>query len=494
MLISKLQITDSKDWSGMTTENHWGALYQQSPILLSNVAEMLYKVNLGGDDIVAFMNKFPKRYIDDDLPYQWLLQGADEKNIPILGYYSDSTMASQPTKAGVARSVFYMEFGERLFSATDVIVGEKPDLYKLRIVNDLIPTGATFLAPVQLVTGDDLLFVPAAELAAGKRWSKEYSLTEQTLSKRGGDVTHTSPFRMENVMSSIRKQYLVPGNMIRKGANKPMAFSWIDPVTKKKMTSWLGMLDWAFISQFRREVARLIVYGNSNKMADGTFGNLGESGYEIRAGFGIQDQVAPSNIFSFNKFDIDWICQLALGLSVGKLPEDERLFVLSTGEYGAYDFHVAASENSSAYTPNFSTDRIVMKGDGKMTYRGQFMEYHWINGIKFQIFIDPMKDDPVRNKLAHPEGGLASSHSFDIYDFGTAGGEPNIQRVAMKGDEEIYKYIPGMRDPYTPYDNLSTPSLTSNGVDGYEVLKMFIGGAQVKNPMRCARLLPNILS
>jgi len=492
MLVSKLQITTPQDWAGLTTENHLGYLYNQQPQLVSDIIEMLYKVNLGGEDIVSFLNKFPKMYVDDDVPYRWMLQGSDEKNIPILDYW-DSTGASKPSKPGIGRSIFYMEFPEKWFDATDVIVGHKPDIYRLRVTGDPTPNGASWTYPVQLVTGDDLLFVPAAELTA-TRWSKDYSLVEQTLSKRGGGVSHSSPFMMENVLSSIRKQYLVPGNMIRKGKNKPLAFKWVDPETKKLMTSWLGQLDWAFKTQFRREIGRLLIYGNSNRMPDGTYGNIGESGYEIRSGWGLFEQFAPSNIFYFNKFDIDWLCNLALGLSVGKLPEDERRFVLSTGEYGAFDFHMAASNDTAKYTPNFTSDRIIMKGDGRMGYRGQFMEYQWINGIKFEIFIDPMKDDPVRNKVLHPSGGLALSHSFDILDFGSSNGEPNIQRVGLEGDEEIYRYIDGMRSPYTPYNNLTNPAATTTGVDGYEVLKMFIGGLRVKNPMKCARLIPNILA
>ena len=494
MLISKLQTLEPKDWAGMTTENHLGYLYQQQPQLVSDIIELLYKVNLGGEDFVSFINKFPKMYIDDDVPYEWLLQGSDEKNVPLITYW-DSTGAAKPAKPGIGKSIFYMEFPERWFSATNVIVGNKEELYKLLIVNEPTANGATWLYPVQLNTGDDNLFVPIAELAAGTRWSLDYSLAPQTLSKRGGDMTHTSPFRMQNVMSSIRKQYLVPGNMIRKGKNKPLAFSWIDPYTKKKMTSWLAQLDWQFKTQFRREIARLLIYGGSNKNPDGTYGNISsDSGYEIRTGFGLYDQIAPSNTFFFNHFDIDWLGQVSLGLSVGKLPEDERRFVLSTGEYGAYDFHVAASNNSVKYTPNFTEDRIYMKGDGRMGYRGQFMEYQFVNGIKYEIMIDPLKDDPVRHKILHPDGGLAASHSFDIWDFGTADGESNIQRVAIDGDEEIYRYIPGLRDPFTPYNNLTNPAATVTGVDGYEVLKMFIGGIRVKNPMRCGRLIPNILA
>ncbi len=491
MLISPLQKYEPKDWSGLTTENHLGALFAQEPQFISKVIEQIYKVNLGGDDIVSFLDQFPTEYVQDDTPFKWMLQGADEKNIALTAAYADVAGNALPAKPGYALGTFVMVFSEKLFFATDVIVGEKPDLYKLRVIKDPEPMDGLWAYTVQLVTGNDFLSVPTDELAAGTRWSKEYSLVEQTLSKRGGEVSHTSPFMMENTLSMIRKQYKVPGNMIRKGENKPLAFSFVNSEGKME-TRWIKKLDWDFLTQFRRERARLLLYGNSNKKDDGSYGNIGESGYEIRAGHGLYEQIAPSNIFYYNKFDIDWLTEIAIGLSVGKLPEDSRRFVLSTGEYGMFQFHNAVESKVTGWEPNRFNDRITISGN-KMTYKGQFLEYRTVNGITFELMHDPMKDSPIRNKVYHPDGGLLSSREYDLLDFGTAGGDSNIKKVMLEGEEEIFKYIPGMRDPYSPYNNLTQPGMTASSVDGYEVHKMFIGGLRIKNPMRCARILPNVV-
>ena len=490
MLISPLQLYEPKDWSGLTTENHLGALFAEEPQFISKVIEQIYKVNLGGDDVVSFLDQFPTEYVQDDVPFKWMLQGADEKNYPLLGAYEYVGGPALTGPAGSAGETFVLVFKEKVFAATDVIVGEQPDLYKLRVVRDPEFANGGWAYTVQLVTGNDALQVPLDQLAAGTRWSKEYSLVEQTLSKRGGEVTHTSPFMMENTLSMIRKQYEVPGNMIRKGLNKPLAFSFVDQ-NGVMQTQWIHKLDWDFLVQFRRERARLLLYGNSNRKADGSYGNIGESGYEIRAGHGLYEQIAPSNIFYYNKFDIDWLTEIAIGLSVGKLPEDERRFVLATGEYGMFQFHNAVENKASGWQPNRFLDRITISGN-RMSYRGQFLEYRTVNGITFELMHDPMKDSPIRNKVYHPEGGLLSSREYDLLDFGTANGDSNIKKVMLEGEEEIFKYIPGMRDPYSPYNNLTQPGMTASSVDGYEVHKMFIGGLRIKNPMRCARIMPAI--
>lgn len=489
MLVNKLQKYEPKDWTGLTTENHLGALFALEPEVVSPVIENIYKVNLG-DDLLSFMEQFPKIEINDDVPYQWLLQGHDEKNYELQNYF-DVTLSTQPAQPGLAHSSFVLVFNERCFEATDVIVGEKPDLYSLRITGDPVSLGTQYAYTVELVTGSVTDFVDPADLASGTRWSKDYSLVEQTLSKRGGGVHHTSPFKMENILSMIRKQFKVPGNMIRKGLNKPLAFSWKDQ-NGATQTTWIKKLDWDCMTQFRRERARLLMFGKFNRKADGTFANLGESGYEIRSGAGLREQIAPSNIFYYNTFDLDWLTEILMGLSVGKLPEDQRRFVLGTGEYGMFQFHKAAENKASNFTPNFTQDRIKISGN-KLSYVGQFLEYKTVNGITVELMHIPHYDDPIRNKIYHPDGGLAESRRYTIMDFGTADGEYNIQRVGIKGEEMMYRFIPGLRDPYSVYNSETKPGMAASSVDGYEVLKGFIGGIRVKNPLRMAELIPNIL-
>ena len=53
MFVSALQKYEPKDWTGLTTENHLGTIFAQEPILVSNMIENIYKVNLG-DDLISF--------------------------------------------------------------------------------------------------------------------------------------------------------------------------------------------------------------------------------------------------------------------------------------------------------------------------------------------------------------------------------------------------------------------------------------------------------
>lgn len=492
--ISALQIVDQKYWGGLTRESHLGWLGMQEPETISPVMNRLYELNVGSDNIVAFMNNLPVEWINDDVAYRWHLQGSDERSIPLVKATYDeagSTAITDAHQAGLARGTFYMWFTERYFEATSHIVGNKPELYQLRVLKDPVKVGNYWKYQVQLFTGDDNLWIPASELAANSLWSELFGLVEQELSKRGTGVHHTAPYQMENVTSMIRKNYEVPGNMISKGKNKPLAYAFIDQ-NGKTQTRWIDKLGWDFYVQFERDKARLQMYGKSNKLSDGSFGHVGESGNVIRAGFGMYEQMEYGNILTYSTFSLDMLTDFAMDMSYGKIPEDKREFILSTGEYGAYQFHKDAVTKASGFT-YLQTDVNIKTMDGRLTLdEGQFLNYVAVNGIKFKLMIDPMKDG-YPNTLPHPDGGLASSYIYDIFDVGTTNGVSNIARVSVKDEEEFFGYIPGLRDPFSPYNKRSDPRMMATSVDGYAVFKGFIGGVKITNPKKTARIIPAIL-
>lgn len=73
----------------------------------------------------------------------------------------------------------------------------------------------------------------------------------------------------------------------------------------------------------------------------------------------------------------------------------------------------------------------------------QFTEYKAPNGVIVTVEVDPVYDDPVRNKIMHPMGGVAESYRFDILYIGTME-TPNIQLAKVKGQEEYRGYQWGL--------------------------------------------------
>jgi len=482
---------ESKDWAGLTTSNHLGALFGERPEMISKFISRLEYMDLG-EDLISYMEKFPIHYLSDDKEFEWLLQGAEEKNIPLVkatDLNGDEFIATaEPGKNGER---FLLWFPEKLFSKQHVIVGMNPDLYKVLLRTEGEMRGTYFVYECELVTGNPEDFVPTEELAAGTRWSVEYSLSEQILSKDGSDISFTSPFRMANRMSMIRKKHLVPGEMINKKENDPVVFG-VGGKNNQQFKTWLNRLDWEFMRQFRREKAKLLMFGKSNRRADGSYANKGDSGYEFKTGLGLREQISPSNIFHYGKFDIEAMVDYCLSLSVGRLPEDSRRFVIGTGEFGLKTISRSIEAYAGANALEYNRLPELTPGSRGTYRRTQFVKLADINGITLEFMHIPQYDDYVRNKKSHPEGGTAESHRMTIMDFGTSQGEPNIQLVRAKGFEETMGFIPGLRDPYSA-GGVGKPKMMATSVDGYEIHKADWCGIMVRNPMRMGEWLPNIL-
>jgi hypothetical protein len=488
--ISPFQMTEAQSWAGLTTKNHLGAIYQANPQAASKLMTRIHQTNFGLD-LDTYLGQFTPLYLDTDDDFEWELIGTAKKNVPLVEARIAGSPVSAASEAGKNFTEFELVFPEQWFSDENVIVGEKNEVYSMQVVADPTPEGSNWVYRCKLITGDSDLFVPFEELAAGKRFSKEWSLVEQTLSKKGGLVNFTSPFKMRNSFSMIRMQHTCPGNMI----DRPMATAWKGDDGKTYQT-WTQYEDYQFDMQFRMEKNRLLMFARSNKDSNGNYYNYGKSGFIKKQGAGIRQQMEASNTSFYNDFTIDYLLDVLLDLSEGKLPSDKREFVLRTGERGAVQFHKALEEHSQLFTPLRNESRMYSAGghDGvKMGYGygGQFVEYMGPQGIKVSLSIDSLYDDRERNKIMHPEGGVAESYRYDILDVGTTDGEPNIRKVYVKGQEDFMGYEPGLRHPFS---RGGERNIMANATDGYTIHRGSICGAMVKDPSRTATLLPNILA
>ncbi len=179
-------------------------------------------------------------------------------------------------------------------------------------------------------------------------------------------------------------------------------------------------------------------------------------------------------------------------MSVGRLPEDQRNFVIGTGEYGLQMVSKAIEAYAGAQALEYNRMETLNKdGGNKWAYnKPQFVKMAFIQGIKIEFIHIPWYDDPVRNKLMHPEGGTVESRRLTIMDFGTSSGQPNIQLVRIKGQDEVFGYIAGLRDPYTPGNKVKN---MNSGVDGYEIHRADWFGLKIHNPLRLGEFIPNML-
>jgi len=487
MRTSPFQLYESEDITGLVTKSHLGYRFGIEPQQASKVATMIHQANLGAT-VNAYLNQFPVLTLKSDDDFTWDLTTNGKKNIPLAkAEVTPAVAASATSQLGLNYAEFYLYFFEAYFTDVNVIVGERNEVYPIQVLEDPVNVGGLWRYRCRLLTGDPTLFIPYDEVVPGKRFSKDFSPVEKELSVKGGGVHYTFPYKMMNAFTMIRMQDTIPGNMI----DRPVKFSWVDPVNKKMMTTWMDYRSYELEMQYQDEINHMIMYSTTNKTDDGKYMQRGKSGRILQMGAGIKQQMEAANFNTYNSFDIKKFTEMLLDLTVGKIVMGQREVTVLTGEWGMYQFSEALEDYTALYTPARDNYRIYSAGGNTMGFRGQFLEYIGPNGIKVNIVHDALKDDFARNKIYYPGGqGLAESRVYEILNMGTSDGGPNIQKVELKKFGDIRGYEPGLRDPFTIGQN---QRIMANPKDAWTEHRAYTGGAKVTDPTRTATYKPIIL-
>lgn len=341
--------------------------------------------------------------------------------------------------------------------------------------------------------------MPAEELQIGKRFSDDFSPVEKEGSRKVGDVRFSAPISMRNEFSRIRLQHKVFGSMLNK--KLACAIPFVDPKTgtEKTIDMWMHHVDWVVEEQFAQDKNYCLIYGRSNRTATGEYKNFGKSGSVIQTGAGIREQMEYANTYYYNEFSLKLIEDALFELSTGVLGFRDRTFVLETGERGAALFSKAVLNEVSgwaafSYLRSSGNPAVIENVQSELHTNAlsagfQFVEYRAPMGVTVKVNVNPVNDDPARNKILHPLGGVAESYRFDIYYIGTAD-QPNIQIAKIRGQEDIRGIQGGLRDPFTG---------RAGGVMAYDedssVIHRYAAlGAIVFDPNRTMSLIPSILA
>ena len=498
--LSKFQMVGFQHWKGLTKENHLGSIFQLAPQKATNLMVQLLAFHKG-KTLDTFLNQFPVREFEDDNEYCWDVIGSSRRNIPLVEARDENgTKVDEdyPTNVGIGTAPFYLVFPEDWFADGEYIVGELNEIYQFRILGDARMEGTNAVYKVELAGGNST-GCPVERLLAGERFSVEAAFVENELSRKVGDVRYASPMSMRNEWSTVRIQHKVPGSMLNKklAVGVPVTKETTGRYTKTVMNMWMHVVDWEVEQQFSEYKNNAMAFGRSNRNANGEYMNFGKSGNVIKTGAGLFELMEAGNTMYYNHFSLKLLEDALLELSAAKLGFGERLFVIKTGERGAVQFHKEVLKSVSGWTQfvlDNSSAGVVQKATSQLHQNAlsagfQFVEYKAPNGVRVKVDVDPFYDDPVRNKMQHPNGGPAMSYRMDIMDIGTMD-QPNIFKCKVKGQEEYRGYQFGLRNPYT--GQMGNPHM-SYDEDSATIHRMAKLGVCVLDPTRTMSLIPAIL-
>ena len=498
--LGKLQMLGFQTWKGLTRENHLGSIFQNSPQKATNLMVQLLAY-YRGKTLDTFLNQFPVREFDDDSEYYWDIIGSSRRNIPLVEARDETgtVVVAGAANVGAGTAPFYLVFPEDWFADGEVIVGNLNQVYPFRILGEARMEGTNAVYKVELM-GGNTLGCPSERLLAGERFSVEYAPVEKEFSRKVGDIRFSSPVSMRNEWTTIRIQHKVAGNMLNRklAVGIPMVHS--DPSGKQVKdvaNKWMHYVEWELEQQFSDAKNNALAFSTSNRNANGEYMNFGKSGSVIKQGAGLFEQMEVANTMYYNKFSLKLLEDALYQLSASKLEYGDRTFLIKTGERGAIQFHKAVLNVISGWT-QFMLDNssigVIEKTQSVLHSNAlsagfQFVEYKAPNGVRVKLDVDPYYDDPVRNKIIHPDGGPAFSYRYDILYIGTMD-QPNIFKCQIKGQNELRSYQWGLRNPWT--GQMGNP-YASFDEDSAIIHRMATLGICVLDPTRTMSLVPAIL-
>lgn len=490
--VSFLQVTDATTWKGLTQANQLGALWSQDPQKISNKILEIQALNFG-NNIDSILAKYDVKMLEDERDFVWELRGKAPKNTRLIEARVDGTAIDSTSivEAGKYGAKVELIFEQDLFTKGDIIAGNNPDLFQMRIV-EYTMEGTGYARAVCTVWGkDEEYFVPIEDLLPNTYWSFEYHPVEEAFSKDGSEVHYGTNISLRNGFTHVRMKQENAGNMIGK---KIAGFVLPTETNGKQDFLWTDYQTFLFDYEHRMQWNRMLMFGRTNKTKFNTFRDTGLSGFSIKAGAGLRQQGEVSHFNYYTVFTINKLDNILADISEARLAFANRVFTARTGERGSIQFHEALENHTYLYTLNQTDKRFYDKSaefaSMGLGYGGQFVEYKGPNNKVFNFSVDSMYDDRDRNKKAGPNGGVEESYRYDIDDMGTTHGEPNVQLYKAKNMPDRYTYINGMRDPYT-FSNgeygMATQAVSPT--DGWEEHKMSAGAAVRKDPTTGASLV-----
>lgn len=475
--LNSLQYSYAKSWAGLTTDNHLYAIYQNDVQLASDIVTEVFN-QMGNIGLDSFLSKYPTKTFDHDGEYRWFLRGDSRRAIGIVGYSATDT-----ARPGLNKSTYELTLEEKYFVASDIISFDDVE-HQVRIEDDGRPDGTNHVYTVRNMRGDAAYFTPTEMLRAGRQVSKLNNLVTNTLNDQYGETQFSSSFEMRNNFSTLSKKYTVPGNM----HDRPLLIK-MKGSNGKETTVWTRELEMEWNFQWQKEKANQLMYSTSNRTADsGLYTQKAPNSFAIKQGAGLREQISPSYKFYYNTLTIDYLLEILTSLSINILPEDQREFLILTGERGMIAFHKMIEDKVGIIMP-LGDERRMTPGSGQnLGIGGQYKQFMGPQGIKITVAHMPQYDDVVTHRLEDPDGGFTENYRMTIMNIGTTNGEANIQKVVPKGRTELKWYVAGSTSPFGPQSG----GMGASAVDGYEMFCQTTQGIMLRNPLSACEIIKNV--
>lgn len=487
--LSNLQLYAPRSFTGLSEENNLANHFLIEPaktkaIVAYALSNTMYNKN--GTSVMDLLTQGMGNTEEiTSNSYEWDLYGANERAIEIIANLGDGG-----TTPGYGRSLFRVVTAEKYFSVTDALFLD--DKTMVRVQEEAYAGNGGWVYTLGLLEPDTTKYVDPVLISAGAMLSKAYSPVEE-LSIKGGDLNFSTPFKMRNQLTILRKNHVVSRNVATDIL--VMELPPIDNPRGKTTKFWFTLVEWNFMAQWGLEKDTAAVFG----VHSGNTPLAGENGRPIVSGAGLRQQISPANIRYYNKLTFNLLDDLLMDLSYGANPNGgNKDFIAFTGKQGLRAFSDAITDKfkSLALTIVPREGQFFSGTGNELVFRGdQWVTAHFPNGITLTVREMPMYDDTIHNRTLDPNTGRpVESLRFTIFNIGNnMKGGSNITKMVKKDSADIMYNVAGTYDPHQINGGKRDfRTQRSSGIDGFQIFALTHEGYRLSDPTSAAELIYSI--
>ena len=484
-LLNNLQLYRGRRFSDLVDENMISNALLTKPHEVSGLLSLVFGTKDDGVStaIDLITGGLGKTMIIDNREFEWSVMVDADHAVNIRWAKANgseiSTSNYNTVTPGANGQPIYLALEERWFGP-GAILSFDDYKFQVRVSGTPYQDGSAWVYECYVVDSNNAAYIPGEFLLPGRQVSRMGSAYEE-YSDEADILNYQTPFKMRNQLQTLRLSWDITGDAY----STVLAIALKDPETGKTSYLWSDYQYWLGLREWKKREEKELLFGKSNRQADGTYNLKGTNGRPVAKMSGLFEQISPANVRYYTTLTAELLEDYLFDLCYNILGTNERKFMALTGEMGIREFDRILKEKVAGFN---LIDTVFITGSGQnLTLGGQFTTYKMTNGIELTLKRCPLFDNMELFRQLHPlTGKPLMSYTFLFVDLGSRDGQANIVKVCRKGREFVQWCTGGSVIP-TGYGN-SISTLRSNSRDGYQVHFLGEVGLMLRNPLSCGIL------
>lgn len=318
-----------------------------------------------------------KTIIDDEI-YRWTLTGAERKVLRSVEVLETSTTP------GIGGTEFRIKLDEDWLLPGEVIWPEDND-YLLRIKDGPFPEGVGSVYVVYLAEDDPQRYLPPAYLEVGKEFRKATTAVQSEMNSEFGGQQYPNSYELESQVGFFGQSLKITDKALRQSGRIGIPFT----VNGKKVEKFVPMAEMMMFQEFEKSRETAMMYGKRMTKP-------GKSGYWIKTGAGIREQMKDGNIERYSgNLSETRLKNFLLDIFFARNDRSNRKVRVMTGTMGSIMFHELLADSANGFLQR-GDQFIKPAGTGvtanDLQYGGQFTRYIGPEGIEVEVTLNPNYD------------------------------------------------------------------------------------------------------